>query len=238
MYRFEDDPFNSSEGFGSNFYKELMDQEENKTKNITVEAEDVEYEEVTGGEESVPTFKVEKGFDKAMAPLIKKAQEQVSDNKALAVEVSETFKKLFEDLNETYGLDVKFDFNSFTQTLSYMIKPKSKAAIEIYISEAYSRVRASLYLMYLNAISQLSTQILDPKFITSNSMSYQDKLILMRELFQYINSLNAIYKEVDIKDSDIKLKKLSENDKAESDLQSEEVQEFLANLSRSVKSTT
>lgn len=246
MYKFENDPFSSDNGgFGSAYYQELMDQEENKSSNIIDSTiEEVEYVEVHDSEDPFEEeenpdnnspFKVKKGLDAHLAPLIKKAQDQAPNNKALATEVSNTFKQLFDDLNDTYGLQVQFDFNSFTQTLSYMIKPKSKAAIEIYISEAYSRVRATLYLMYLNAISQLSTQILDPKFITSNSMSYQDKLILMRELFQYINSLNEIYKEVDIKDSDIKLKKLSEDDRAEADLQSEEVVAFLDQLAKSVK---
>lgn len=257
MYKFEDGPFNSSnEEFSSSFYKELMDKEENRSQEYldsTINAEEVEYVEVQDSE-PVPSkqddpFRDEeydaskmlssstkKGFSSQVTQIMNASQNLLSQNNITSTEVVATFKQLFQDLNDTYGLEVQFDFNSFSRTLGYMIKPKNKQAIEIYISEAYSRVRATLYFMYLNAISQLSQQILDPKFITSNSMTYSEKLILMRELFQYINSLNEIYKEVNIEDSDIKLKKLSEDSHEDSDLNDPSVQEFLQSLSNSVKS--
>lgn len=154
---------------------------------------------------------------------------------AQSVDVVKTFRDLFNDLNTTYGLDIQFDFNSFTRTLQYMITPRNMKAVEVYISEAYSRTRATLYLLYLNSIAQLSTQVLDPRFLTSNSMSYTDRLLLLRELFTYLKSLDEIYEKVKVKDGDIRLRKLSEESEEGDTLQNENVQAFLDTLMQNVK---
>lgn len=169
-----------------------------------------------------------KGVGNILTPVTNK-------NELTSNEVAKTFDQLFNDLNETYGLNVKFDLDSFTNTLKYIIEPRNMKAMEVYISEAYSRSRVILYLMYLKAIGTLSQQILDPGFITSNSMSYKDKLILMRELFSYIKSLDEIYEKVKIKDGDIRLKKLTEESNANNNLDDVNVQEFLNGLLSSVK---
>jgi hypothetical protein len=253
MYNFEDDnPLNNTEGFSSSYYKELLDNSENRNAAYvkamtTPEAVDADYEEIK--EEPVPSKEddpfmeeesdakklLNKGTSKGLTAVSK-----ILDPKNISADtqtdVVATFRSLFNDLNTTYGLDIKFDFNSFTNTLNYIIKPKNKAAIELYLSEAYSRVRSSLYMLYLNAIATLSTQILDPRFITSNSMSYTDKLLLMRELFNYIQSLDQIYENVNVKDSDIQLRKLAESNESDDEFNSDEVQKFLTALTNSIKS--
>jgi hypothetical protein len=67
-------------------------------------------------------------------------------------------------------------------------------------------------------------------------MSYTDKLLLMRELFQYIQSLDQIYENVNVKDSDIQLRKLAEDNEDNDDFNSNEVQNFLNALTSSVRS--
>lgn len=255
MYKFEDDPLaRNTEGFSSSYYKQLLDDSERRNEAYldavtSPEPEDAVFEEVTekeshepipskvddpfGDEESdamrILKSSSSKGFGDRVTQLLD--PRKVNDQ----TDVAKTFRDLFQDLNTTYGLDIRFDFNSFTNTLSYIIKPKNKAALELYLSEAYGRVRATLYLLYLNAIATLSKQILDPRFIESNSMSYTDKLLLMRELFQYIQSLDKIYENVNVKDSDIQLRKLADTSEQDDEFNSNEVQEFLSALTSSVR---
>lgn len=258
MFKFEDDPFaRNTEGVSSSYYKQLLDESENRDAAYidavtNPEPKDAEYEEIKDEvikSEPIPSkeddpFRDEEtdahkllssGTSKGFGPQVSKLLDVRNINSDTKADVVATFKNLFNDLNTTYGLDIRFDMDSFTNTLSYIIKPKNKAAIELYLSEAYSRVRATLYMLYLNAIAQLSTQILDPRFISSNSMSYTDKLLLMRELFQYIQSLDQIYENVNVKDSDVQLRKLAEEKDQEDDFNSNEVQEFLSALTNSVR---
>lgn len=256
MFKFEDNnPLaDNTEGFSSSYYKHLLDNSEQRDAAyidaVTSNVEDADYVEIKDDHEPTPSkeddpfmeeesdakrllnSKSSKGFSSNVDKLLSLDKVDVTN----PTQVANTFKQLFKDLNEQYGLDVRFDMNSFTNTLSYIIKPKNMKALEIYISEAYSRVRATLYMLYLNAIGQLSQQILDPRFISSNSMSYSDKLILMRELFSYIQSLDEIYERVKVDQSDIKLRKLSEDTDESEDFNSDEIQNFLTNLSNSVKS--
>jgi len=260
MFQFEDDPLSrNTEGFHSSYYKQLLDNSEKRDEAyidaVTApKAEDAEFEEI---KDDTPTPTIEPIPSKEDDPFREEESDarkilNAGSSKGLGkvsqlldphniqgdtkADVVATFKDLFHELNTTYGLDIRFDMDSFTNTLSYIIKPKNKAAIELYLSEAYSRVRATLYMLYLNAIAQLSTQILDPRFISSNSMSYTDKLLLMRELFQYIQSLDQIYENVNVKDSDIQLRKLAEDNEDNDDFNSNEVQNFLNALTSSVRS--
>lgn len=252
MYKIEDDNPLNDNGFNSDYYRDLINKSENKSETyiddtITQVHDDSQYadykvinaepipskEDDPFADEESDSMKIfnhgsKKGFGDQVEKLLAAPKHENTD-------VVATFKQLFTDLNTTYGLDIKFDFNSFTKTLSYIISPTNMSAMEVYLSESYSRVRATLYMMYLNAIAQLSQQILDPRFLTSSSMSYQDKLILMRELFQYIDSLDNIYERIKVSDGDLKLKKLASEKSEVDNYNTPEVQEFMEALLKNVR---
>jgi hypothetical protein len=236
-----------SQGFNSSYYRDLIDKSEGKIEPIVDDQSSSETQPIDPEVVIPEPSKVDdpwRDSDREGGMLLKKGSGKGFSkdvDRMLTIQptnnVAATFEQLFRDLNDKYGLQVKFDFNSFSNTLGYIIEPTNQKAVEVYLSEAYGRVRMVLYGMYLNAIGLLSSQILDPRFIQSNSMSYQDKLVLMRELFDYIKSLNEIYEQVKVDNGEVKLRKLGDDSgKGNSQYNDPEVQNFLQSLADAVKS--
>jgi replication-associated recombination protein RarA len=59
----------------------------------------------------------------------------------------------------------------------------------------------------------------------------------MRELFNYIESLDKIYERVKVDQSDVKLRKLSEGSEKTADFTNDKVQDFLTALTSSIRKT-
>jgi hypothetical protein len=127
------------------------------------------------------------------------------------------------------------DFDSFTNNLNFMIEPKNKRAVEYYLSEAYGSFRVALYGQFLNAIALISAQILDPSYILSESMTYTDKLDTMERLFGFMKTMNEIYAEVNIPDTEMKLEKLTEESRPRYDLNDPEIRKFMESSFNQVK---
>lgn len=144
------------------------------------------------------------------------------------------FNQLFTDLNTKYGLNVTLDFDSFSKSLSYVIEPNKKRALEYYLSEAYGRFRVVLYGQYLQAIALLSAQILDPAYLLSDSMTYDQKLDTMQKLYEFMSTMNEIYKEVNIPDTEMKLEKLSTDMKPTYSMDDPKVQDIMAAIFNNV----
>jgi hypothetical protein len=150
-------------------------------------------------------------------------------------QVAKVFNQLFSDLNQKYGLNVSMDFDSFTNNLNYMIEPNNKRAAEYYLSYAYGSFRVALYGQFLNAIALLSAQILDPSYILSDSMTYEDKMNMVERLFQFMEIMNTIYEKVNIKDTNVKLEKMSSDKKTKYDLNDPEVRSLMESMFKNLK---
>lgn len=216
------------------FYKELMDQDSKPV-------DDAEYVEITSEDTSqaVSNFMNQhssKGFDDAFVA-IQAAKEKAQIRKENQQKVAEMFEKLFDDLNQKYGLQVRFDYNSLSNSLEYIINPVNKRALELYLNEAYGRFRVVLYSQYLNAIAALSAQILDPAYLLSDSMSYDAKLQTLEKLFNFMQTMNEIYEQVKVPDAEMKLEKLSEdtNQITGININDPKVRGFLEGFSKEVK---
>lgn len=207
--------------------------------------DEVEYEEITDNDcdNAVDNFlnsRTSNGFADEAFNAIKKARAQLEVRKENQQKVADMFGKLFTDLNHKYGLEIRFDYNSLSKSLEYIISPTNKRALELYLSEAYSRFRVVLYQQYLQAIAALSAQILDPDYLLSESMSYDAKLATMEKLFNFIQSMNQIYEQVNVPDTGLKLEKLSEdqNGTVQIKLNDPNVRKFLEGFSKEIKEGT
>lgn len=127
-------------------------------------------------------------------------------------EVGKTFNQLYDDLNNKYGLNLKLSANDFGDTLRTLVDSKNRQAMQLYTSLSFGAFRSMLYQRYLEAIAALSTQILDPAYLSSKSISYSDKLDLMDRLFKFMQAVEQIYSTVNIENSDLKLEHLSDSD--------------------------
>lgn len=196
---------------------------------------DAEYEEIDEGAATL----LNQGTVKGLPPsILKKAKEMMSNSDAdqeTIEKASVMFGRLFTDLNSRYQLDVSIDFNSFSNSLMNIIEPSKKRIMECYLSEAYGRIRVILYAQYLQAIVALSSQLLDPKYILSESMTYDQKLDVMQKLFEFMNTINEIYKDVNIEDTELKLEKISSDNKPQVKLDSPEIQDILDSVFKKIK---
>jgi hypothetical protein len=197
---------------------------------------DAEYEELSSERPFVDNVESSVGTDELEVPGISYSEyEGAVDRAALApdnskLEVKKSFNQLYKALNEKYGLNLSTDSSSFSDMLSSIVDPKMKQALQLYISESYDRFRVMIYNNYLNAIAALSQQILDPSYILSESISYSDKLKLMKDLFMMLQQIETIYQAVSIKDADTKLAHLSDTDMNNSNINDKETRELLKQL--------
>jgi len=185
------------------------------------------------------TSKLNSKMTKDMADTINMVRELDVDQTIMASEISDVFGKMIEELNTTYGFKITVDLDSFSKSLESIIEPKKKKVLELFISEAYSRARAILYMMYLNAICSLSAQLLAPDVIQSQSMEYSDKFLILNQLFVLMENMNTIYTQVNIPDAELKLERLAE--KADSNSRNNTpsdptTRSFLRDLSKTVRS--
>ena len=177
-----------------------------------------------------------KGLPPDVYGKVKEAQDKLELDKTKKAELSNTFNNLFQDLNRKYGLNVTLDFDSFSKSLNYIIEPNNKRAMEYYLSEAYGRFRVVLYGQYLQAIALLSAQILDPAYLLSESMTYDQKLDTMQKLYEFMATMNEIYKEVNIPDTDTKLEKLSSDKHTTYNLNDPKVRNILEQVLSTINS--
>lgn len=162
--------------------------------------------------EDIPADQIEEvvGIDsKHYNDVMKTSEELVTVETKL--EVKKTFNNLYRDLNEKYNLNLRMDSESFSELMQNISDPKMNKALQLYTSELFGRFRSIIYNKYLQALAALSNQILDPEFILSESISYDDKLSIMERLFKFMTSIEQIYSTVNIENSDMKLSHLSDD---------------------------
>jgi hypothetical protein len=232
--------FESKSGFDTEYYSNLLKKDEDRIASKEIPDPKVEevkaYEMPNGDSDSIQdilernTFK---GLPPAAMTVIKQANQIKSSGKSKSVnQVSEVFLKLFDELNNQYGFNINIDFNSFSRSLEYIISPRNKQALELFISEAFSRTKALLFSMYLNSVTLLSAQLLDPDYILSDSLSYQDKFIIVEKLYFMMTQLTEICDKVNIPDAGLKLEKLAGKNDVGLNINKEEVRNFLEAFSQ------
>lgn len=151
-------------------------------------------------------------------------------NKEKKEKAEQMFNQLFTDLNKKYGLSVTSNFDSFGTAITSIIDPSNKKAMEYYLSEAYGRFRVVLYGKYLKAISMLTDQILDPEYLLSESMPYEQKLETLQKLYEFMNTMNEIYKEVNIADTEMKLERLASDQKPQFDMKDPKIFDIMETI--------
>jgi len=220
------DPFDAD----TSKFKKLIDRDEYPDA--------VEYEEIndnTSDDQSSSKSKLlddstVKGLPPQVFKLAKAKEAEAAKVRGQKEAVKNMFNQLFSDLNQKYGLNVHFDVDSLSNSVNYIIEPRNKKAMEYYLSEAYGRYRVILYQQYLQAIALLSNQILDPAYILSDSMTYDQKLDTLERLYQFMVSMNDIYKEVNIPDTEMKLEKISTDSQKTYDLNDPKIREYMDNI--------
>ena len=197
-----------------------------------VDAEIVEDgEEDDGFSKMMPTLPSPKDFNK-IQELQKEASPQIDSN--LKLQVKKAFTSLVESLNKKYNLNVTLDFDSFSNSITNLISSVNEKAAEYYLSIAYGKFRVVMYQQYLQAISLLSAQLLSPQYLLSESMTYMEKMDMILKLHELMEKMNAIYDQVHIMDTEMKLEKLVEERGNKVDFRDPGVSDLIENLNKSI----
>jgi len=232
-------PFNSDEfkhlinndiknKFVKNDFPDVDDDSNSKVKMVsTHEVYDVEFEEIKDKSEDIKVIRD--------APDIPKDLTSVNPDIRLANSAKDSYSQLFEELNHKYGFSIRFDGDNFRDSFIQIINGRDKKAMDLFLSESYSRFKSITMLQYLQAISVLSAQVLNPAFLQSESLSYQDRFDILDRLYSFVEKVTTIAEAVEIKDSEMKLEKLVEERESSLDRQSEEVTNFLELLSKNIQ---
>jgi hypothetical protein len=211
MYTFQD-PFAADTAK----YKKMLDEDSQREPEVRMKTADEILSNST-----VP------GLPPSVYRAIKDQQAKLDADKEKKNKVAQAFNQLFEDLNQKYGLNVHFTFDDYNQTLSYMIEPTNARAMELYISDAYSKFRVMMYGQFLNSLALLSAQILDPAYLLSESMTYDQKLDTMERLFSFMNTMEEINEKIHISDVPLKLEKLTSDQRPTYKLDDPRVRQFM-----------
>lgn len=216
------DPFQSD----TDKFKRLLEKDSINSRR-SESAEYIECEEVPKSTEELLDRSTVNGLPPSIFKAAQEAQKKLNLDKEKREQVAQAFNSLFDDLNKKYGLNVRMDFDSFNNTLGYIIEPTNKRAMEYYLSEAYGRFRVAIYSMYLQSIAMLSAQILNPAYILSESMTYGEKLDTMAKLYEFLHQIEEIYEKVNIPDTEVKLEKLTSDQRPTYDLKDPKIRDYM-----------
>lgn len=144
-------------------------------------------------------------------------------------EVSAALNRVFTEYNSKYGLSLKFDFTSLSQSLLYITDKKNFRTLELFVSETFGRFRALIMVKVLQSIAILADDILDPKRLLSNEVEYTDKFLVVEKLLTYVDMIEKLYAQVKIVGADTELAKLKDETEgvSEAGMTNEEMKKFL-----------
>lgn len=157
------------------------------------------------------------GLPAGAAETIRNGRDLLKKQTDEAKQVSGAIGALFQDLNKRYGFDIAWDPYSFSENLRAIITSTNQKALDLYISEGYSKVRSILYQQFLSAITVLSSKVLDPAYLMSNSLSFEDQMTTIEKLFGLLEQMNAIYDQVHVENIGEKLEHLKTEDEDSKD---------------------
>lgn len=156
---------------------------------------------------------------------------------ALVAKTNESFREIISGFNTKYQLDVQINFDSFADSLKYIVDPKNKKVVELYLSETFTRFRTIIYMKMMQSIAILSEQILDPEFLMSNTVTMGDKFTIVEKLFQFMKTIEEIYANIKIASSDLELSRINDTEELDNN-GNEAVDSFLKDLQKSIESTS
>lgn len=139
-----------------------------------------------------------------------------NEKEGKALEITNSLNKVFSEYNKEYGMDLNIDFSSLSKTLINVADPNKRHVLELYVSEVMKSIRPILILHLIQRLSLAIDYVTQPERMFGQDISTADIFIIVEKLISYIEELDQIRKQVEIKGSDLELKKLAEEHKDES----------------------
>lgn len=136
-----------------------------------------------------------------------------NDKEQKALEIKNALNTMFSDYNEKYGLDLKVDFNSLSNTLMHLSDSKSRRVLELYVSQTFRSVRSVLLLQLISRLGLVVDYITKPENMFNSSLSIPDIFVILEKLLSFIDQISDLRKDVEISGDELELQKLAESNK-------------------------
>lgn len=161
------------------------------------------------------------------------AQEAAPRTPALSKDIRHVYDGLFEHLNKTYNLDVRFDPESPMKSMQSLIDSTSSAAMSVYVNEGMKKSVLLLIPTIMSAIMELSKTTLTPD--TFAELSYENKIITMEKLVGWIERLNAISEQANKNHGTEVLRNLRQEEDTTSMMDNPKVMDFLRQYAQDMR---
>lgn len=152
---------------------------------------------------------------------------------ALSKDIRHVYDGLFEHLNKTYNLDVRFDPESPMKSMQSLIDSTSSAAMSVYVNEGMKKSVLLLIPTIMSAIMELSKTTLTPD--TFAELSYENKIITMEKLVGWIERLNAISEQANKNHGTEVLRNLRQEEDTTSMMDNPKVMDFLRQYAQDMR---
>lgn len=156
-----------------------------------------------------------------------------SAHPAVTQDIRHMYDGLFEHLNKTYNLDVKYDPESPMASMQSLIDSTNSAAMAIYVNEGMKKSILLLIPTLMSAIMELSKTTLTPK--TFEELSYENKVITIEKLVGWMEKLTAISEQVNKNQGTEMLRNLKHEEDTTSMMDNPKVMDFLRQYAQGIK---
>jgi hypothetical protein len=165
------------------------------------------------------------------------AKESLDSPGALNDVALTTFQNLLQKFNEKHNLDLKVNFASFFDNMSMLQDGNNRKLLELYISETWQDFRTIFFLRILQCLVILADKIAAPERLGDMSTTVEQDMALIDKLFEFINKISVLGRDIGIFDVNAELTRLHKLDAARQgtiDRTSPEVRKLLDTLRTSL----
>jgi hypothetical protein len=150
------------------------------------------------------------------------------------IESIKSITDTYKSFGEQYGIDIKFDVDSVSETFRSIISEDAEKVFTLYLSKSYSKVRLAIFNKILISVQTLVDRITQRDILESDNIEMS--VGLLDKLFELMDKVNKVYKDIKIDSANLLLKNVSKelsdvkSGAGTSDLNSKEISEVLRNL--------
>lgn len=143
----------------------------------------------------------------------------------------------YKAFGEEYGIDIKFDVDSVSETFRSIISTNNEKVFNLYLTKSFSKMKLAVFNKILVSVPTLVDRITQKDIIESDNIEMS--VGLLEKLFDIMKKVNEIHAELKIESADLLLQNISKDLLYESggggatkELNSIEVMEVLKRLNQ------
>ena len=122
-----------------------------------------------------------------------------------------SINQVFSDYNKKYGTDLQLDLGNLSNSLVAVSTPEKRRVLQLYVSEMFQSLKPLMILHMLERLTVCINYLLSPEMMfNKNEMSIPDIWVACQQIMNMMDQLNAMKDDIEIKGSDLELKKLTE----------------------------